>query len=404
MMNAKWIVPKLRFTEFDNNWDTVKLGDLIKKGKAGGTPKSSNPDYYNGNIPFLSIKDMTSQGKYINYTEKTITEEGLDNSSAWIVPKHSLLYSIYASVGFVAINCKDIATSQAIYGMILKDNVSLEYMYYYLTYYKKNLHKLIETGTQGNLNAKTVKNFDINIPDNNEQNKIASFLKIIDEKIILLNKKHNCYLNFKTSIINKLFSGQIQFDGFDNNWDSVKLGDLIKKGKAGGTPKSSNPDYYNGNIPFLSIKDMTSQGKYINYTEKTITEEGLDNSSAWIVPKHSLLYSIYASVGFVAINCKDIATSQAIYGMILKDNVSLEYMYYYLTYYKKNLHKLIETGTQGNLNAKTVKNFDISIPSLEEQELIVKYLSLIDVKIELLRIEIDKLSKFKLSLFEQILV
>ncbi|SDA56948.1 restriction endonuclease subunit S, partial [Methanobrevibacter millerae] len=175
-------------------------------------------------------------------------------------------------------------------------------------------------------------------------------------------------------------------------------------GKAGGTPKSSNPDYYDGDIPFLSIKDMTSQGKYINYTEKTITKWGLDNSSAWIIPKNSLLYSIYASVGFVAINRKDIATSQAIYGMILKDNVSLEYMYYYLTYYKKNLHKLIETGTQGNLNAKIVKNFDISLPSLKEQELIVNYLSLIDIKIELLTNEINQLSKFKLSLFEQIFV
>ncbi|WP_188118043.1 restriction endonuclease subunit S, partial [Methanobrevibacter millerae] len=126
-MNKKRLIPKLRFSGFNDEWDNVKLGDLIKEGKAGGTPKSSNPDYYDGDIPFLSIKDMTSQGKYINYTEKTITKWGLDNSSAWIIPKNSLLYSIYASVGFVAINRKDIATSQAIYGMILKDNVSLEY-------------------------------------------------------------------------------------------------------------------------------------------------------------------------------------------------------------------------------------------------------------------------------------
>ena len=190
-MSEEKLVPKLRFSGFNDDWNHVKLGDLIKKGKAGGTPKSSNPDYYDGPIPFLSIKDMTSQGKYISYTEKTITEEGLDNSSAWIIPKYSLLYSIYASVGFVAINCKDIATSQAIYGMILKDNVSLEYMYYYLTYYKKNLHKLIETGTQGNLNAKTVKNFDITIPSITEQNKIASFLKVIDEKITLSKTNPN---------------------------------------------------------------------------------------------------------------------------------------------------------------------------------------------------------------------
>ena len=174
------LVPKLRFADFNNEWDVVKLETLINKGKAGGTPTSTNPNYYNGDIPFLSISDMTKQGKYIYQTEKSITEEGLNNSSAWVIPKNSLLYSIYASVGSVAINRNDISTSQAIYGMILKEDVSLEYMYYYLTYFKRNIHKYIETGTQGNLNAKLLKNFEILLPPLKEQEKIANFLTSVD--------------------------------------------------------------------------------------------------------------------------------------------------------------------------------------------------------------------------------
>lgn len=201
----------------------------------------------------------------------------------------------------------------------------------------------------------------------------------------------------------QIFAQKLRFD-FSDEWKIVKLESLIKKGKAGGTPSSTNSDYYNGDIPFLSIRDMTDQGKYIVKTEKTITEEGLNNSSAWIIPKNSLLYSIYASIGLVAINRSDISTSQAIYGIILKDGVSLEYMYYYLTYFKKNIHKYIETGTQGNLNAKLLKSFEILLPSLGEQEMIVNVLSIVDEKIENSKKEIEKINEFKKGLLQQMFV
>ena len=201
----------------------------------------------------------------------------------------------------------------------------------------------------------------------------------------------------------QIFTQKLRFN-FSDEWKIVKLESLIKKGKAGGTPSSTNSDYYNGDIPFLSIRDMTEQEKYIIKTEKTITEEGLNNSSAWIIPKNSLLYSIYASIGLVAINRSDISTSQAIYGIILKEGVSLEYMYYYLTYFKKNVHKYIETGTQGNLNAKLLKSFEILLPSLEEQEMIVNVLSLVDEKIENSKKEIEKINVFKKGLLQQMFI
>ena len=99
----------------------AKLKDLIIKGKAGGTPSSTIAEYYNGNIPFLSISDMTRQGKYVEFTEKHISENGLANSSAWIVPSNSLILSMYASVGLVCINKVPLATSQAMFSMVLKD-------------------------------------------------------------------------------------------------------------------------------------------------------------------------------------------------------------------------------------------------------------------------------------------
>lgn len=192
---------------FDNiqDYDVFKFRKLIKKGKAGGTPKSTIPSYYNGDIPFLSINDMTKQGKYINYTEKTITEEGLNNSSAWLIPKNSLLYSMYASIGFVSINKINLSTSQAIFGIILKENINQDYIYHYLKNYKRFIHKFIETGTQGNLNSKIIKDMNIKLPSANEQKFYANFFNKLDYEIDLLKNKISKYKNFKKYLLQNMF-------------------------------------------------------------------------------------------------------------------------------------------------------------------------------------------------------
>lgn len=213
-----------------------------------------------------------------------------------------------------------------------------------------------------------------------------------------MERKVTLYNNIKKDFFNKLFS---EGNNYNIEYDNVKFKNLIKKSKAGGTPKSTIKEYYEGTIPFLSINDMTSQGKYIKSTEKHISEIGLSNSSAWLVPKNSLLYSMYASVGFVSINSIELTTSQAIYSIILKDNISLDYIYYYLSYYKKYVNKYIETGTQGNLNANIVKNLPILIPSTSNQEKIGSFLSVIDKKINLLKQEVKNNKEFKKSLLSK---
>ncbi len=171
----------------------------------------------------------------------------------------------------------------------------------------------------------------------------------------------------------------------------IKLCDLIEKGKAGGTP---------GDISFSTINDMTKQGKYINYTEKHISKEGLENSSAWLVPENSLLYSMYASIGFVSINKIPLTTNQAIYSIIPKKEILLEYLYYYLTFFQKKLYKYVETGTQGNINAKIVKNLPITVPGLDKQKKIAEFLSLIDKKLDLTKKTINELKEYKKYLLQ----
>lgn len=184
------------------------------------------------------------------------------------------------------------------------------------------------------------------------------------------------------------------------------MAEILQKGKAGGTPQSSNSTYYNGNIPFLSISDITEQGKYICYTEKHISEIGLQNSTAWIVPQGSLILSMYASYGLVAINKVPLATSQAMFNMVFNKDVNVEYIYYYLSYLATTDYytKMVSTGTQPNLNAEKVKAIPIYLPSTVEQCYIVKLLQSYDNKLTKEELILTKLLSQKTALLQQLFI
>jgi len=120
--------------QIPDSWVWTSLLEISKELRAGGTPSTKVKEYYeNGTIPFVKIKDMVNSGKYLHDTTTKITSEGLNDSSAWLVPENSILYSMYASYGEVAINKTRVATSQAIIVHVpLEDLLVLDYVYYYL--------------------------------------------------------------------------------------------------------------------------------------------------------------------------------------------------------------------------------------------------------------------------------
>jgi len=212
-------------------------------------------------------------------------------------------------------------------------------------------------------------------PQIEEQKKIVGLLSLLDERIATQNKIIEDLKKLKSAISKQVFA---QKPSGSNRLDS-----LFSKGKAGGTPTSTNKEYYNGEIPFLSINDITKQGKYVRYTENHLSQSGLENSSAWVVPKYSLIMSMYASVGLVTINEIPITTSQAMFAMQLKNKDLLDYLYYYLSYFKyRHIHKYLETGTQSNINADIVRGIMIPTYGHSRNMEISSTLQGIDVKID----------------------
>ena len=168
-----------------SSWEQRKLGELIQLGGSGGTPSATNQNYYGGEIPFLGIADI--EGRDITHTAKTLTEEGLRNSAAWIVPAGAVSLAMYASVGKVGIIRRDSATSQAFYNMVFEDVAIRDFVFTRLEKADADFEwePFISTGTQRNLNADKVKAFAIALPDSSEAAEIGRYFTNLDNLITL---------------------------------------------------------------------------------------------------------------------------------------------------------------------------------------------------------------------------
>ena len=161
---------------------------------------------------------------------------------------------------------------------------------------------------------------------------------------------------------------ELPFD-IPENWEWVKLNELASI-TSGGTPSRTNSTYWNGNIPWVKISDISS--KYVENTEEYITLDGLNNSSAKIFPKGTLLYTIFATIGTVGILNIEAATNQAIAGINFYGEFNLDYMYYVAVGLKELLVAKGKGMAQMNINQSILKSTPIPIPPLAEQQRIVE--------------------------------
>ena len=183
-----------------------------------------------------------------------------------------------------------------------------------------------------------------------------------------------------------------------DSWAWCRLNDIASI-SAGGTPERHNPRFWaNGTIPWLKISDITSANKYIKQASEYITEEGLKNSSAKILPKGTLLYTIFATIGEVGILDFDASCNQAIAGVQLFNTAIRDYLYYYLINLQAFMMSISKGCAQFNINQKILKAVFVPLPPLAEQVRIVAKIE----KFEPLIAEYDKLEQQASKLDEEI--
>lgn len=417
MENKKSSVPKLRFPGFTGAWEQRKLSELIQKGGSGGTPKSTNKAYYNGNIPFLGISDISKSNGYIDDTEKYISEKGLDNSSAWIVPKGAISLAMYASVGKLAILNTDAATSQAFYNMVFEDVSIRDYIYHRLG--KANEFgewtRLISTGTQSNLNADKVKNFKIQIPQIIDEIKnISTFFNQLDSLIALHQRKLEHLKEQKKGLLQKMFPKngevvpEVRFPGFTDDWEQRKLGEVATRV----TRKNKNLE---STLP-LTISAQLGLVDQISYFDKRIASSNLTNYI--LLKRGEFAYNKSYSNGYPfgavkRLNNYASGVIPSLYIAFFPNNKTVN-SNFMETYFETNLwHKEVSTrATEGarnhgllNISPTDFMDINIRIPMImKEQVEITKFLHNVDTLITLHQRKLEHLKLMKKGLLQQMFV
>ena len=282
-----------------------------------------------------------------------------------------------------------------------KENLVINHLLYYI-YHRINW--ITDTGTIPRIYNGNVRSILFSLPPViEEQKRIANALSQMDDLIAALDEQIEKKKLIKQGAMQQLLTGKTRLKGFSGEWEIVKLGDVAEM-NSGGTPSSRNPHYYGGMINFLSISDMTNSGKFIFSTEKTITQLGLDNSSAREFPAGTLMYAMYASLGKCSITKINTAVSQAILGFKLSKRMDRDFLYYYFCFIEESVKKMGQTGTQSNLSKKIVEDFEIYVSKdISEQQAIASTLSTMDEEIQTLQEERDKYALVKQGMMQQLL-
>ena len=235
-----------------------------------------------------------------------------------------------------------------------------------------------------------------------EQRAIATALSDVDGLLGGLDRLIAKKRDLKQAAMQQLLTGQTRLPGFHAEWEVKRLGDVADMG-SGGTPPSSVPDFYDGDIPWASISDMTKGGKSILSTDRNLTRAGFANSAAQMFPAGTILYAMYASLGECSIAGISLCSSQAILGIRPKNKLSGEYLYYFLTSLKGIVKTLGQQGTQANLNKGMVQDFRLSLPPLPEQTAIADVMTEMDGELAGLTQRREKTRALKQAMMQELL-
>lgn len=345
------------------NWKKVKVGDLGKI-VTGKTPKTSELDNYGGGIPFLTPSDDMSI-KYSIKTRRTLTEKGADSVRSSILPENSVSVSCIGSdLGKVLITTKKTVTNQQINSIIVDmEKFDVDFVYYSMCILGKKLNHHSKTSTAVPIINKSIfSSYEIDCPLLDEQKKVASILKCIDDKIELNNAINENLERQAQALYRHMF-----INNFNNGRQICKVSEYFDI-SIGKTPPRKETQWFTTNpsdIVWVSISDMGSSGTFIGNSSEYLTQEAVKKFNIKIVPDNTVILSFKLTVGRIAITNGKMTTNEAIAHFKTDKNFINEYLYCYLKNF--NYQTIGSTSSIATaVNSKIIKSMPFIVPTTEE--------------------------------------
>lgn len=377
--------PKIRFKGFEGEWKRQSLGD-ISASFSGGTPAVSVSDYYGGNIPFIRSGEI-----HENRTQLYITQAGLNNSSAKIVEKGTILYALYgATSGDVGFSKLRGAINQAILAIEpAKKYIDRIFLVGFLQSYKHRIINELLQGGQGNLSGSLVKKILLAFPSLPEQRALASYFTSLDAQIAASTSRLSSLKQIKAASLLNMFPQKgemvprVRFKGFQGEWKEIKLGEIfsVEIGEfVIKTKQKNNAPYpvYNGGVSNTGFYDCYNQ-------------EG---------PK-IIVSARGANAGYVNYCTTDFWAGNSCYSIGAKNNDELKFFFYFLKRFQEIYMKNQYSASIPSISKQQILRTNLIYPSLPEQRAIASYFTALDAQITLHRERLEKLKQIKAACLEK---
>ena len=411
-MTKKSDAPAIRFKGFSDAWEQRKVSDLAEKTYGGGTPTTSNEAYWNGDIPWIQSSDV-ADGKLLGVeSRKRITQDGLNNSSAQLIPENSIAIITRVGVGKLAFMPYSYATSQDFLSL---SKLNAEPFFTVYACYKKLQSELnavqgtsIKGITKDELLAKSIM-----VPQYAEQRQIGAFFKQLDHLITLHQRKFEKLTNVKKSMLEKMFPQngssypEIRFKGFTDPWEQRKLSEMCGTFEYGLNAAAKE---FDGKNKYIRITDIDDASREFLLSDLSSPDICLDGMSKYLLSSGDIVFArTGASVGKTYIYREN---DGIVYfaGFLIRAKVNqdndAEFVFQSTLSpsYEKYIRITSQRSGQPGVNAQEYGEYDLFAPSKEEQQRIGHFLRGINNLITLHQRELEKLQNIKKSMLEKMFV
>lgn len=363
------------------NWPHVSIAEVTEI-VSGATPKTGVSDYWGGDIAWATPADLSDlAGSYIDDTPRKITEAGLRSCAASVLPANSVLFSSRAPIGHVAINTVSMATNQG-FKSFVPDSTLLDtkFLFWWLKAHRKQIEAMGSGATFKEVSKATISRVEIPLPPLGEQKRIAAILDKADQ--LRQERRHAIALldSLTQAIFLEMFGEEGQSavslktteSGNEEQHRRYLLTDVARLA-TGHTPDRKIAEYWGGRIPWITLGDIRAiHGRTIHSTRECVTQKGINNSSAVVLPSGTVCLSRTASVGFATIMEGEMATSQDFVNWVCGSTLLPEYLLAALSASRRGLIALATGSTHRTIYFPTVERFTILLPDIEIQRYVVE--------------------------------
>lgn len=354
--------------EIPEGWMESTLGKVINL-IGGGTPATSNNEYWNGDIPWLSVVDFNNDNRWVSIAEKSITELGLNKSSTKLLDIGDIIISARGTVGAMAQLKREMAFNQSCYGIKEKDNISdKNFLFYLLKYSLKQINRNVYGAVFDTITTKTFDIINIILPPLLEQKSIAAILTAFDDKIELLQAQNKTLEETAQTIFKEWFGKYQIGDELPEGWRVDELGNVLEliidyRGK---TPLKLGMDWSENGYPALSAKSIKN-GKIVRRDAMNFGSEELYR--IWMkdeLQKGDILLTSEAPLGEMYYLNDDTRyiLSQRLFALRTNNMITSEYLYHYL--FSDNGQYLLQARASGStvegIRQSELRNIEVIIP------------------------------------------